>query len=329
MLDSLHVACITVSGTEESIAVIRLDGRVAIVTGAGRGMGRAHAIMLAARGARVLVNDYGGSQSTLSPGSISHAEAVVEEIRRAGGEAVADAGMVGTGEAARQIVEHARDAFGGRVDILVNNAGGSIIGEPDAFDDAEIEGVLRTNFLGPYMLLRRVWPLMREQRHGRIINILSSAILGAGHLGPYASGKAGLMGLTADAACDGRPHNILVNGLFPTGASRLTESSQEDAAAWYRTNFPPEKVAAFVTYLSGDDLPFSGEIFNVGGGRVARLAVFDNEGLFDPAITPESIAANIDRIRDMADPTIIPSLWAQTERYFPYLPWTGGKGGLR
>lgn len=307
--------------------MIRLDGQVAIITGAGRGMGRTHALLLAERGAKLLVNDYGGAQSTLSPGSISHAEAVAAEIRAAGGEAEADATMVGTGESARLIVEHALDRFG-RVDILVNNAGGSLIGDPDAFEDEEIEGVLRTNLIGPYMLLRRVWPLMRAQGYGRIVNIMSSAVLGAGQLGPYAAGKAGLLGLTHDAAFDGRPHNILVNGVFPTGASRLTESSQEDLARWYRTYFQPEKVSAFIAYLCSAAVDFSGEVFNVGGGRVARLAIFDNEGMFDPAITPESVAENIALIRDLSAPTIIPTLWAQTERYFRQLPWSGGQTGL-
>ncbi|MGF7150215.1 NAD(P)-dependent dehydrogenase (short-subunit alcohol dehydrogenase family) [Sphingomonas zeicaulis] len=307
--------------------MIRLDGRVAIVTGAGRGMGRAHALLLAARGAKLLVNDYGGSQSTIRPGTISHAQAVADEIVAAGGEAEADATQVGTGAAAREIVDHALDRFG-RVDILVNNAGGALIGEPDAYDDDEIEGVVRTNFIGPYMLLRRVWPLMRAQRFGRIVNVMSSAVLGAGQLAPYAAGKAGLLGLTHDVAFDGRPHNILVNGIFPTGASRLTDGSQADLAQWYRTHFQPGKVSALVAYLCSEPLEFSGEIFNVGGGRVARLAIFDNDGMFDPAITPEGIAANIAVIRDLSRPTMIPTLWAQTERYFAHLPWSGGQAGL-
>lgn len=307
--------------------MIRLDGRVAIVTGAGRGMGRAHAIMLAERGARVLVNDYGGSQSTLEPGSTVHAEEVVDAIRAAGGEAEADATMVGTGDAARQIVEHALQAFG-KVDILVNNAGGSLIGEPDAYEDEEIEGVLRSNLIGPYMLLRRVWPLMREQGYGRIVNVMSSAMLGSGQLGPYATGKAGLWGLTSDTAIDGRPHDIKVNGILPTGHSRLTESTHEELASWYRTYFQPEKVAAFVTYLCSEQLSFSGEFFNVGGGRVARIATFDNAGYFDPEMTPESVADAVDRVRDLGEPALLESLWDQTKRYFTQLPWSGGKSGL-
>ena len=306
---------------------IGFDGQVAIVTGAGRGMGREHALLLARRGAKVVVNDYGGAQSTINRGSIETAQAVVEAIRAEGGEAIANAEMVGTGETATAIVNAAIEAYG-RVDILVNNAGGSLIGEPDDYDDEQIEGVLRANFIGAYMLIRRVWPLMRAQGYGRIVNVMSSAVLGSGKLAPYAAGKGGLFGLTADIAHDGRAHNILVNGVFPTGASRLTETSQEDVALWYRTYFQPEKVSAFVAYLCSRELDFAGEVFNVGGGRVARLAVFDNEGMFDPGITPEIVGENISAIRDMSEPTIIPSLWAQTERYFRYLPWTGGKNGI-
>lgn len=227
--------------------------------------------------------------------------------------------MVGTGATAQAIVDHAVAAFG-RVDILINNAGGSLIGEPDAYSDEEIEGVLRANLIGPYMLLRRVWPLMRAQGYGRIVNTLSSAILGAGHLAPYATGKAGLIGLTADAACDGRACGILVNGILPTGASRLTDSAQADAARWYRTYFQPEKVSAFVADLCSEQASVSGEFFNVGGGRIARLAMVDNDGLFDPAPTPEVVAAGIETIRDMSAPTMIAALWEQTQRFFPICP---------
>src|SRR5579862_8697389 len=134
---------------------IRFDGDVAIITGAGRGLGREIAERLARRGAKVLVNDYGGDASTLNPGPASVAQAAADAICEQGGVAVADATRVGTGEAAHTIVQRALHAFG-RVDILVNNAGGAVVGDLDEFDDAAIEGVLQTNFLGPYMLMRRV-----------------------------------------------------------------------------------------------------------------------------------------------------------------------------
>ncbi|MEJ0045275.1 MAG: SDR family NAD(P)-dependent oxidoreductase [Rhodospirillales bacterium] len=303
--------------------MIRLDNQVAIVTGAGRGMGRTHALLLASRGARVVVNDYGGDTTTLHPGTIDTAQSVADEIIEAGGEAVADATMIGTGVAAGAVVDRALSAFG-RIDILVNNAGGALIGDIDAFTDDEIEGVLRTNLIGPYMLMRRVWPHMRAQSYGRIVNIMSSATLGIGNIAAYASGKAGLIGLTAEAAIDGRAHNILVNGIFPTGASRLTEKSQPDAALWYRTYFQPEKVSAMVGYLCSRELQTTGDIYNVGAGRVARLAMFDNDGMFDPDITPESIGAHIEQIRDLAQVSMITSSWQQTERFFSVAPWTGG-----
>ena len=307
--------------------MLRLDGQVAIVTGAGRGMGRAHALLLAQRGARVVVNDYGGASTTIHPGTIDTAQSVADEIAAAGGQAAADATMIGTGAAAGAIVDHAIDAFG-RVDILVNNAGGALIGDIDAYADEEIEGVLRTNLIGPYMLMRRVWPYMRAQSYGRIVNVMSSAVLGIGNIASYAAGKAGLIGLTADAAIDGRVHNILVNGIFPTGASRLTEKSLPDVALWYRTYFQAEKVSAMVAYLCSRDLTITGEIYNVGAGRVARLAMFDSDGMFDPDITPEAIAANIDLARDMSNAKMISSSWEQTERYFSVAPWAGGAKGI-
>jgi hypothetical protein len=140
--------------------------------------------------------------------------------------------------------------------------------------------------------------------------------------------KAGLIGLTADAAIDGRVNNILVNGIFPTGASRLTEKSQPDAALWYRTYFQPEKVSPMVAYLCSRELQTTGDIYNVGAGRVARLATFDNDGMFEPAITPETIKANIDSIRDMSKVTMIASSWQQTERYFTVAPWSGGTAAI-
>jgi NAD(P)-dependent dehydrogenase (short-subunit alcohol dehydrogenase family) len=277
---------------------IRFDGQAAIVTGAARGMGRDMAEKLARRGARVLLNDYGGAASTLTPGSIDVAQAAVDRITAEGGVAVADGTMVGTGEAARAIVDHAMAEFG-RVDILINNAGGSLVGDLDAFEDHEIEGVLRANFVGPYMLMRRVWPIMRAQGYGRIVNIMSGAMLGMGQVAPYAAGKAGLIGLNADAAIQGKPLGIGVNGVCPIAYSRLAKGGPQEQADWLKQYYPPALVAEAVVYLVSRENEATGEIYNVGGGRVARYAMFGNEGFYDAALTAESLAAHMAGVRDM------------------------------
>jgi len=291
---------------------LRFDEQVAIVTGAGRGMGRDIAQQLARRGAKVLVNDYGGAASTLTPGSIEVAQGVVEGIVAEGGVAIADGSMVGTGESAEAIVARAMEAFG-RVDILVNNAGGSVVGELDAFEDAEIEGVLRTNLIGPYMLMRRAWPIMRAQGYGRIVNIMSGAILGLGRHAPYAAGKAGLMGLNADAALQGAAFGVQVNGVCPVAYSRLAKGGPQEIADRLKQHYPPALVAEAVVYLCSRENPATGEIFHVGGGRVARYALFGNEGFYDPQLTAESLAAHFDQARDLTSAT----------------PVAGGDTGLR
>jgi NAD(P)-dependent dehydrogenase (short-subunit alcohol dehydrogenase family) len=277
---------------------IRFDGQAAIVTGAGRGMGRDIAQMLARRGAKVLVNDYGGAASTLTRGSIEVAQSVADGIVAEGGVAVADGSMVGTGEAAAAMVDRAMAAFG-RVDILVNNAGGAVVGALDAFEDAEIEGVLRTNLIGPYMLMRRAWPIMRAQGYGRIVNIMSGAILGLGAHAPYAAGKAGLMGLNADAALQGKAFGVAVNGVCPVAYSRLAKGGPQEIADRLKQNYPPALVAEAVVFLCSRQNPATGEIFHVGGGRVSRYAMFGNEGFYDAALTAESLAAHFDQARDL------------------------------
>jgi NAD(P)-dependent dehydrogenase (short-subunit alcohol dehydrogenase family) len=278
---------------------IRFDGQVAIVTGAGRGMGRDMAQMLARRGAKVVVNDYGGAASTLVSGSLDVAQSVADGIVAEGGQAVANGDSVGTGEAATAIVQQAMEVFG-RVDILVNNAGGSVVGALDAFEDHEIEGVVRTNLMGPYMLMRRVWPIMRAQGYGRIVNIMSGAMLGMGQVAPYAAGKAGLIGLNADAAIQGKALGIGVNGVCPVAYSRLAKGGPQGASDWLKQGYPPALVAQAVVYLCSRDNTASGEIYNVGGGRVSRYAMYANDGFYDPALTAESLATHMDQARDMA-----------------------------
>lgn len=305
--------------------MIDFSGQVAIITGAGRGMGREIALLLAKRGASVLVNDYGGDPEG-HPGTAREAEAVVDEIRAAGGTAVADATTVGTSAGADAILKAALDAFG-RVDILINNAGGSTIAPIDDLDDSDIEKVMRTNYWGAYLLMRRVWPLMRNQGYGRILNVCSSATLGIGTVAPYSSAKAAMIGLTCEAAIEGKPHNLLVNGIFPAGYTRLAAKSQEDARIWMETYFSPNLVAQAVAYFVSAHMAHSGEIYSVGGGRVSRIATFNNDGYFNRELTPELVEQHINEIRDLEGAVHVASSAEENMRYTHWLPWTGGRSG--
>jgi NAD(P)-dependent dehydrogenase (short-subunit alcohol dehydrogenase family) len=305
--------------------VIDFDGQVAIVTGAGRGMGRSIALLLARRGASVLVNDYGGDEFG-NPGTSREAEAVTEEIRALGGRAVANSVTVGAGAGADAIVNAALAAFG-RVDVLINNAGGSTIAPIDELTDAALERVMRTNYWGAYMLIRRVWPHMRTQRYGRIINVCSSAVLGIGTIAPYSSAKGAMVGLTHEAAIEGKPHGILVNGTFPAGYSRLVAKSAEDARRWMETYFQPELVAQAYAYFASREMEHTGDIYSVGAGRVSRIAFVNNDGYFNRELTPELVAQNIERIRDLNGAVHVGSSWEENQRYERFVPWTGGQGG--
>lgn len=283
---------------------IDLSGRVAIVTGAGRGIGRETALALARRGASVVVNDYGGGGSTLKPGGIEVAQAVVDEIAALGGRAVAEGSSVGTGESAQAIVDTAAAAFG-RVDMLVNNAGGNITTDIDALRDEQVEGILRSNFTGGYMLLRKVWPLMREGGFGRIVNVMSGALLGLPGRAAYASGKAAYLGLTTVAANEGKAHGIHVNGIWPTANTRLAGSLEDEAMKRWMESYPPHLVAEAIAFFCAPECAVTGEFFTVGGGQVARNAFVEAAGFSDPHLTAESLAEHIEQARDLTDAKVI------------------------
>lgn len=295
--------------------MIDFAGQVAIVTGAGRGIGRETALALARRGAHVLVNDYGGGGDTISPGDIGVAQSVVDEIVGAGGQAVADATSVGTGAGADAIVRHAMAAFG-RVDILVNNAGGSLgIIALEEDTDEQVEGVLRTNLIGPYMLIRRVWPIMRQQGHGRVVNVLSGAMVGMAGTAAYSAGKSGLIGLTNTAAIEGAAHGILVNGVWPIAYTRLAGKLEDAAMFEWMKQFPPGLVAEAIVYLCSNANGASGEMFSVGGGRVGRNALFGAPGFYDADLTAETLAANIATARDLTGASVITTTAGEMQRF--------------
>lgn len=295
--------------------MIDLDGQVAIVTGAGRGIGRETALALSARGARVVVNDYGGGPDAITKGSSEVALSVVEEIQSRGGAAAASNHSVGSGEAADAIVTCAIEAFG-KIDILVNTAGGSLgIVALDQDTDAEVEGVLRSNLIGPYMLCRRVWPHMKSQCYGRIVNILSGAMLGMPCTAAYSAAKSGLIGLTRTAALEGAELGIKVNGVLPVAQTRLAGKLEDEAMIAWMKQFPARLAAEGVVAFCDPNLSITGEMFSIGGGRAARLAFYGATGMRDDEFNAERLAARIDEALDMSGAELIRDTLHESNRF--------------
>ncbi|MCB2147646.1 MAG: SDR family NAD(P)-dependent oxidoreductase [Deltaproteobacteria bacterium] len=291
---------------------IRFDDRVAIVTGAGAGLGRTYALELARRGARVVVNDLGGSRDGAGGGSSSPADRVVEEIRAAGGEAVANYDSVATAEGGANIVKTALDAFG-TVDILINNAG--ILRDKSFVKmSAEIwQAVLDVHLKGAYNVTRPAFAVMKEKGYGRIIMTTSAAGL-YGNFGQtnYAAAKMGLVGLMNTLKLEGEKYGIKVNTVAPIAASRLTEDVMPPEMF---AKSKPEFVAPLVLYLCSDRCPVSGNIYNAGMGFFNRAAVVTGPGKVlakdDQLPTPETVMANLEAISDLTGAKIYHDLNAQ------------------
>jgi len=275
------------------MADLGFDGKVAIITGAGGGLGKQHALLLASRGARVVINDLGGSVS--GEGSDKGpAENTAQEIRDLGGEAVSDDHTVSTPEGGEAIVQTALDAYG-RVDILVNNAG---ILRDKTFHNMTpdlLEPVIDVHLKGAFYVTRPAWVKMREQGYGRIVNTSSgSGILGNFGQTNYGAAKMGLVGLTRVLATEGAKHNIKANAIAPIARTRMTEELMGAAAE----KLDPELVSPIVAWLAHEDVPVSGEIYTVGGGRVARFFIGMTTGYYNPKLTLEDVRDHFDQIRD-------------------------------
>lgn len=278
---------------------ITFDGRVAIVTGAGGGLGRTYAIELARRGARVVVNDLGGAVDG-SGSSESAADKVVEEITTAGGEAVANYDSVSSEEGGEAIVESALEAFG-TVDIVVNNAG---ILRDKSFAKmtmVEMEAVIDVHLKGGFYVSSPAFKVMRESSYGRFVFTSSaSGLFGNFGQANYGAAKAGLIGLSNVLAIEGAKYNIKSNAIAPIAKTRMTE----DLLGPFADMVAPEHVTPMVVYLCSEANEFSHEIFTVGGGRYGRVFIGTNRGWFagtDEVPSVETLADNLDQIRDISD----------------------------
>lgn len=269
------------------------EGRVAVVTGAGRGIGRSHALLLAARGASVVVNDLGVAMDGTSVGA-SPADDVVAEIRAGGGRAVADRSSVTTTRGARAIVQAAIDVFGG-LDIVVNNAG---IVPPHQFPStgpADLQRNLDVHLLGSFNVTRAAWQHLVRSDAARVVMTTSSVVLGERDLIAYGSAKGGVLALGRGLAHLGASVGVSVNMVAPLAKTRMS-----DPDPVYELLLP-EQVSAVVTYLAHESCQLNGEILSCGGGRVARILLAETQGYGLSTLTPEDVAANLDTICDPSD----------------------------
>jgi NAD(P)-dependent dehydrogenase (short-subunit alcohol dehydrogenase family)/acyl dehydratase/putative sterol carrier protein len=311
---------------------IHFGGRVALVTGAGAGLGRAYALELGRRGAKVVVNDLGTTRDGTGKASSAAAEAVAAEIRAAGGEAVANCDTVATPEGGEAMVQAALDAFG-RLDILISNAG--ILRDKSLLKmtQEEWQGVLAVHLDGAYNVTRPAFRVMRGQGYGRIVLTTSAAGL-HGNFGQtnYAAAKAGLVGLMNTLKAEGERSNIKVNTVAPIAATRLTDDMLPEDL---KGKLQPELVAPMTLYLSSEQCPVSGAIYNAGMGFFGRAAVLTGPGstVGDGSAppSPEELLARLGAIRSMKGAEEFPSAMAALtpimNAFSKPAPEAGGSGG--
>ena len=297
---------------------LRFDGQVAVVTGAGGGLGKQYALLLAARGARIVVNDTGGSVAG-DGSNIEAAHAAAEEIRRQGGQAVADTHSVTSPEGGQAIVDSALRAWG-RVDVVINNAG--IVGDApfEEMTADRLNPLIDVHLKGAFYVTRLAWTVMREQRYGRILNTCSAAgILGAERMSNYGAAKTGLIGFTRVLAAEGAERNIRVNAIAPIAYTRMLAHSVDgagqqddeearavldDLVGQYLQKLDPALVAPVAAFLTHRECPVSGEIYTVGAGHVARFFIGRTKGFYRPGLSVEDVRDHLHEIRDEAGYTV-------------------------
>jgi NAD(P)-dependent dehydrogenase (short-subunit alcohol dehydrogenase family) len=278
---------------------MRFDGRVALVTGAANGLGRAYARLLASRGARVVVNDVGAGLDGAGASDLP-AKKAVEEIQAAGGDAVADTHSVGERDGATAAVQAALDAFG-RIDIVVNNAGYGFSCPFAQYPTERFQKIVEVSFMGSVWVSQAAWPHLQKARYGRIVNTSSASVYGLDGMTPYSSAKAAILGLTHTLAIEGAPYGIKCNAISPSAATRgVAAFPKSEMRRFLMDYLPPERAAVAAGYLAHEDCAITGECLVSGGGRISRMFIGQSHGHVDPNITIEGLRDNLPKIMDTA-----------------------------
>jgi NAD(P)-dependent dehydrogenase (short-subunit alcohol dehydrogenase family) len=290
---------------------IRFDDRVAVVTGAGGGLGREYALLLASRGCKVVVNDLGGALDGTGAGTTA-AEKVVQEIKDAGGEAVPNFDSVADPEGASNIIKTALDAYG-RIDILINNAG--ILRDKSflKMETEDYEKVIAVHLNGTFFCCKAAWPHMRENAYGRIVSAASAAgVYGNFGQANYGAAKMGIVGLMHVLKQEGAKYNIMANVIVPIAGTRMTATVMPPNLLEL---FKPELVAPMVAWACSEKCTFSGYTFVAGAGYYSRAAFVEGQGVrFSPeeGVTLEMIDENIDKIVSLEGAQPMENATAQT-----------------
>ena len=283
---------------------VSFENRTVIVTGAGNGLGKAYALELGSRGARVVVNDLGGAVDGSGSGN-TPADEVVNEIIANGGEAVANYDSVATKEGGASIVQTAIDNFG-TVDAVVNNAG--ILRDKSfaKMEEEDLNAIIDVHLKGTFFVCQPAFIQMKEQGYGRFVNVSSPSGL-FGNFGQlnYGAAKMGIVGLTNVLAIEGAKYNIKANVIAPNAATRMTEELFGEDMSKLLT---VDNITPLVVYLASEQCEVTHEIFSAGGGRFARIGISTDVGYFNASAKAEDIFANIGEIRDLSNPIYPKSL---------------------
>ncbi|MBP3082208.1 SDR family NAD(P)-dependent oxidoreductase [Mycolicibacterium fortuitum] len=283
------------------MSTLRFDERVAVITGAGRGLGREYALLLASTGAKVVVNDPGGSLSG-DGADTAPAQQVVDEITTAGGEAIAVTDSVATVEGGQAIIGKAVERFG-RVDILIHNAGTVRRGSLKELTYNDFEAVLDVHLRGAFHVVRPAFPLMCDSGYGRVVLTSSIGGLYGNHeVANYAAAKAGILGLCNVVALEGAADGVLCNAIIPGAVTRMADGL--DTSAY--PPMGPDLVAPVVGWLAHETCSVTGEYFVAIAGRLARAAVVESPGVYQPSWSMEQVGEQMTRIRDLSEPVVFP-----------------------